>query len=148
MSVHFDERSGIVDCSTPWGRWYQTAEEVYVEINSSSPIKGRDVSVKYTSTHISCTIKQQTVFEGDLPYSIIVDESTWSVEDQKLVRILLAKSLRKEDPCWKSLLANGDYSADPFTFDEMQKKLTLEKYQVDQPGFDFGSAALSGNYAS
>lgn len=40
MSSHFDEKSGVIYCSTPWGKWYQTAEEVVIEILSCSEIRG------------------------------------------------------------------------------------------------------------
>lgn len=52
MSSHFDERSGIVECTTPWGRWYQTAEEVYVEIISSTPIRGKITMAAFTNKTI------------------------------------------------------------------------------------------------
>jgi len=62
---------------------------------------GKDVHIKITPSHISCFIHGEKVFDGDLCHSILVDESTWSVEDKKFVRILLAKALRKEgDPLY------------------------------------------------
>ena len=51
-------------------------------------------------------------------------------------------------PCWKSLLLNGQFAPDQWTFDQMQRKLTLERYQIEHPGFDFSSAEISGNYVS
>ena len=41
MTSHFDEKSGVVSCSTLWGQWYQTAEEVVIEIPSSCEIRGK-----------------------------------------------------------------------------------------------------------
>ena len=49
-------------------------------------------------------------------------------EDNELVRIILVKSGRDAANCWHSLLSN-EYSADPWTFNEMEKKLTLERFQ-------------------
>ena len=40
------------------------------------------------------------------------------------------KSSRDAASGWKSLLAN-EYSADPWTFNEMEKKLTLERFQKE-----------------
>lgn len=51
-------------------------------------------------------------------------------EDNELVRIILVKSGRDAANCWHSLLAN-EYSADPWTFNEMEKKLTLERFQKE-----------------
>ncbi|KAG9490847.1 nudC domain-containing protein 2 isoform X2 [Eleutherodactylus coqui] len=114
MSVNFEERSGVVPCETPWGSWYQTMEEVFIE--------------------------------GRLYDSTISDESTWTLEDKKLIRIVLTKSNRDAGNCWPSLL-EGEYSADPWVQDEMQKKLTLERFQRENPGFDFSRAEISGNYS-
>ena len=41
MSSHFDEKSGVICCSASWGQWYQTAEEVVIEIPSSFDIRGK-----------------------------------------------------------------------------------------------------------
>ena len=51
------------------------------------------------------------------------------LEDKKLLRIVLQKRERNASNCWKSLLDNNDYAVDPFTFQEMEKKLTLERFQ-------------------
>lgn len=51
-------------------------------------------------------------------------------EDNELVRIILVKSGRDAAKCWHSLLTN-EYSADPWTFNEMEKKLTLERFQKE-----------------
>lgn len=51
-------------------------------------------------------------------------------EDNELVRIILVKSGRDAANCWPSLLSN-EYSADPWTFNEMEKKLTLERFQKE-----------------
>lgn len=49
-------------------------------------------------------------------------------EDGSLVRIALCKSSKTAADCWKSLL-KGQYEADLVTFDAMQKKMTLERFQ-------------------
>lgn len=76
----------------------------------------------------------------------MADESTWVLEDNELVRIILVKSGRDAANCWHSLLSN-QYSADPWIFNEMEKKLTLERFQKENPGFDFSKAEISGNYS-
>lgn len=43
---------------------------------------------------------------------------------------MLVKSQRKASECWKSLLVD-QYIADPLTFMEMEKKLTLERFQSE-----------------
>ena len=52
------------------------------------------------------------------------------IEDGCLVRIVLCKSKRTADASWPSLL-KGQYSADAATFDEIEKKMTLERFQKE-----------------
>ena len=52
------------------------------------------------------------------------------LEDKKLLNIVLVKSQRRASECWKSLLVD-QYMVDPFTFMEMEKKLTLERFQSE-----------------
>jgi len=49
-------------------------------------------------------------------------------EDRKLIRIVLMKTNRDAGNCWTSLLEN-EYAADPWVQDQMQRKLTLERFQ-------------------
>lgn len=49
-------------------------------------------------------------------------------EDGKLIRIILTKTNREAGNCWLSLL-EGQYCADPWVQDQMQRKLTLERFQ-------------------
>lgn len=52
----------------------------------------------------------------------------YSIEDGTLLRIVLVKSSRDAANCWRSLL-QGKYEADPLAFTNMEKKLTLERFQ-------------------
>lgn len=51
-------------------------------------------------------------------------------EDRKKVQIMLVKSRRSADNCWPSLFVD-QYKADPLTFDDMEKKMTLERFQKE-----------------
>ncbi|WAQ98832.1 NUDC2-like protein [Mya arenaria] len=113
---HFDETSGVIVCGTEWGRWWQTLEEVHVEV--------------------------------DLPEGTKASMLRWELsmsEDRKLLHICLLKVKTTADQCWKSLLTD-QYQADPYTQDQMQRKLTLQRYQFENPGMDFSNAEISGNY--
>uniref|UniRef100_F7B1E3 NudC domain containing 2 n=1 Tax=Equus caballus TaxID=9796 RepID=F7B1E3_HORSE len=83
--------------------------------------------------------------KGKLFDSTIADEGTWTLEDRKMVRIVLTKTKRDAANCWTSLL-ESEYAADPWVQDQMQRKLTLERFQKENPGFDFSGAEISGNY--
>ena len=54
-----------------------------------------------------------------------------SPEDNKLLRVVLVKSDRSASNCWKSLLEGGQYKCNPWVLDQMEKKLTLERFQKE-----------------
>ncbi|NXU94490.1 NUDC2 protein, partial [Xiphorhynchus elegans] len=96
------------------------------------------------------------LLQGKLFDSTVTDEGTWTLEDRQLIRIVLMKTNRDAGNCWTSLLEN-EYAADPWVQDQMQRKLTLERFQREaklfffylhqNPGFDFSGAEISGNYS-
>ena len=87
------------------------------------------------------------VIKGKLFGTVLADESVWTLEDNKLLRVVLVKSDRSASNCWKSLLEGGQYKCSPWVLDQMEKKLTLERFQRENPGFDFSGAEISGNYS-
>ena len=62
--------------------------------------------------------------------SAIANEGTWTLEDRKMICIVLTKMRRDAANCWTSLL-ESDYAADPWVQDQMQRKLTLERFQKE-----------------
>ncbi|XP_001631051.2 nudC domain-containing protein 2 [Nematostella vectensis] len=146
MADHFDERSGVVPCKTSWGSWAQTIDEIFIEVDLPEGTRGKDVKCVIKPTHISCVVKGNEVFKGEMGGKVLPNDSTWTIEDKKLLRIVLVKSGRDAANCWKSLLSD-QYLADPWVFNEMEKKLTLERFQKENPGFDFSGAEVTGNYS-
>lgn len=59
---HFDEKSGIVPCNTEWGRWWQTVDELHIEVKLSANTKSKDVKVDITNSSITCQILGKTLF--------------------------------------------------------------------------------------
>lgn len=142
----FEERSGIVSQETPWGKWHQTVSDVTIEVNLVPGTRGREVRVDIQPASISCSVKGTQIFQGRLCETVIVDESTWTIEDSKLLRILLVKGRSScSGGCWSSLLQD-QFPADPLTFHTMRQKLDLERYQLENPGFDFSGATLDKKY--
>jgi hypothetical protein len=45
---------------------------------------------------------------------------------------------------WLSVVKGKD-EVDTFTKDQMEKRMMLEKFQAETPGFDFSGAEFSGN---
>ncbi|CAG0884281.1 unnamed protein product [Darwinula stevensoni] len=144
---HFDERSGVVECKTPWGTWYQTVAEVHIQVKLPPGTKGKEVSVRVTPSSISCHVRGNEIFKGPLHKKVVEDETVWTVEDGgSLLHIVLTKvDSGSKDQIWASLLQDL-YAPDPFTFQEMRKKLDLERFQIEHPGFDFSGAQLDKGY--
>lgn len=133
-------------CSTPWGRWWQTVGEVFVEVEVPKGTRGRDVQVEITPTHVSCTVRGKSLFSGNLRRTVVADESTWTIEEQQRLLMLLVKTEpANSEKVWESLL-EGQYAPDPLVMHEMMKKLDLEKFQIENPGFDFSNAQLDKAY--
>jgi len=52
------------------------------------------------------------------------------LEDKTLLRICLPKGDATAKNCWKSLLV-GAYEVDPCTYDQMEQKLALQRFQLE-----------------
>ena len=79
-------------------------------------------------------------------------DSSWYLDDGGVINIVLAKVYRGE--AWESPLlgrkggdggAAGRQAVDPATKVEMQKELMLERFQEENPGFDFRGAQFNGS---
>lgn len=67
-------------------------------------------------------------------------ESFWMIEDEEL-HIQLCKLKKAET--WPSACL-GHMALDPITQQEVQKNILLERFQEENPGFDFSGASMSG----
>lgn len=163
--MHFDEKSGVVECQTPWGRWHQTVAEVVAEVDVDPGTGSKDVALTIKPRRLSCKVKGRPIFEvrsiakcvplfpfttkklipsvfqGELHETVVEDESTWTLEDKKLIRIQLVKAISSSrEVCWTSLLKEGAddhpdrcFRPDPVVLAEMRKKLDLEMFQREVP---------------
>lgn len=140
--MSFDEKAVIIETQTPDYAWKQTLEEVTVTIAVDEGTRGKDCNVKIDATHLRVVVKGRTVIDGDLCHGVKASESTWTIEDRRRLVLVLQKRLRHES--WNSLLA-GQHQVDPLTKDKMDKQMMLEKFQSENPGFDFSGAEFNGN---
>mmetsp|Transcript_1726 Transcript_1726/g.3111 ORF Transcript_1726/g.3111 Transcript_1726/m.3111 type:complete len:81 (-) Transcript_1726:2879-3121(-) len=65
----------------------------------------------------------------------------WTIDDGEIEINL--KKMRKA-ATWESAL-RGHGTLDPLAKAEVQKKMTLERFQEEHPGFDFSGAEFSGS---
>ncbi|XP_058802252.1 nuclear migration protein nudC [Phymastichus coffea] len=75
-------------------RWTQTLQdvEVRVPLNVKFNARSKDVSVVITKNHLRCGLKaQDPIIDGDLPHEIKLEDSTWVIEDGKVLLFNLEK---------------------------------------------------------
>uniref|UniRef100_A0A673WDL0 Uncharacterized protein n=1 Tax=Salmo trutta TaxID=8032 RepID=A0A673WDL0_SALTR len=114
MSVHMEERSGVIPCKTPWGNWSQTMEErsgVFIKVNVPC---GTSVADSEGLHIVSCI---STV--NDLGISV-ADEGTWTLEgeycadawlqDQKQRKLTLERFHRGGDTMKFSPISGAEIS--------------------------------------
>lgn len=68
---HFDERSGIVAAETPWGKWWQTVGEIFVEINIPPGTPGKDCKIDIKPNYIECRIRDKEIFKVTHTFSLL-----------------------------------------------------------------------------
>ncbi len=61
--THFEEKSGVVYCRAPWGQWFQTMEEVCVEVRVEPGTRARDIKCVITSHTLSVSVAGQEVIK-------------------------------------------------------------------------------------
>ena len=79
MSVNFEERSGVVLCQTPWGSWYQTMEEIFIEVNVPHGTCGKEVKCSLSSKQIEVYVKGKEIIKGRFFGTTVSDEATWTL---------------------------------------------------------------------
>ena len=61
--ANFDDRSGFVPCPTSWGQWWQTMDEVFVEVNVPEGTRAKDIKCKITTSHLSVIVSGKALIE-------------------------------------------------------------------------------------
>lgn len=75
-------------------RWTQTLQEVElrVPLKVNFTVRPKDVSVTISKKHLTCGLKgQPPIIDGDFPHEVKLEESTWVIEDGKVLLINLEK---------------------------------------------------------
>lgn len=75
-------------------RWTQTLQdlEIKIPLKVNFSVRPKDVSVTITKKRLTCGIKgQPPIIDGDFPHEVKVEESTWVIEDGKMLLLNLEK---------------------------------------------------------
>lgn len=119
--------------------WIQSLQEVTITIPVPPGTKSRSIVCDIKKNHLKVGLKgQPPVIDAELCKPVKVDESFWSLEDQKSVSVLLTKSDHME---WWKCLVKGDPEIDTQKVEPESSKLsdldpetrsTVEKMMFDQ----------------
>ncbi|SCV67933.1 BQ2448_54 [Microbotryum intermedium] len=73
-------------------RWRQTLQDVTIVIPVPPGTKSRDLIVDIRKTSIKLGLKGKTpILEGDFPKEVKLDDSTWTLDDNKEITLSLEK---------------------------------------------------------
>ena len=100
-----------------------------------------ELQVRIETNKLTIGIKGNPPFlEENLGGSVKLDESFWMIEDDEL-HVQLCKM--KKGEAWTSA-CKGHQALDPITQEEIKKNILLERFQEENPGFDFSQAKMNG----
>ncbi|KAL9228669.1 hypothetical protein vseg_004222 [Gypsophila vaccaria] len=122
--------------------WDQTLDEVnmYIDLPPNVPTKQFNCIIQ--SKHVQVSIKGNPPYlDHDFQHPVKTDSSFWTLEDNTM-HITLQK--RDKGQTWSSPIL-GPGQLDPYSTDLEQKRLMLQRFQEENPGFDFSQAQFSGN---
>ncbi|KAK1392234.1 CS domain-containing protein [Heracleum sosnowskyi] len=119
--------------------WTQSLQEVTINIPVPLGTKSRSISFEMKKKHLKVGLKgQPPIIDGELYQPIKLDDSIWSLEDQKCISVLLSKQDKMQ---WWKYLVKGDPEVDTQQVEPESSKLsdldgetrsTVEKMMFDQ----------------
>ncbi|XP_078156374.1 uncharacterized protein LOC144552135 [Carex rostrata] len=121
--------------------WDQTLEEVDMYIDLPQNVPKKLFYCKIQSKHIELGIKGNPPYlNHDLSSHVKTDSSFWTLEDD-IMHVTLQK--RDKGQTWASPIP-GQGDLDAYSADVEQKRLMLQRFQEENPGFDFSQAQFTG----
>jgi hypothetical protein len=120
--------------------WQQSLYEVLIIIKLPPGVGAKQLDVKLTRTDLSVGLKDNPPYlHHAYPHPVREDDSMWTVEDGEL-HVSLEKAVRGQP--WPAAFVGHEVDAHEATEDK--KRLMLERFQEENPGFDFSGATFNG----
>ncbi|KAF3774580.1 NudC domain-containing protein 2 [Nymphaea thermarum] len=121
--------------------WDQTLEEVNIYITLPENVPKKLFYCNVLPNHLEVGIKGNPPYlNHDLAGPVKIDCSFWTLEDG-IMHVTLQK--REKGKTWPSPVL-GQGQLDPYSADLEQKRLMLQRFQEENPGFDFSQAQFTG----
>lgn len=109
--------------------WSQNIQEVTVQIPvpEGTPARMIDVQIRPKRLLVKLKNQEQPLVEGELQEKVKVEDSFWSLEDQKYINITFEKAY---EAIWKTVII-GDQEIDPKTVDNSKR---IEEFDLETQG--------------
>ncbi|TMW55879.1 hypothetical protein Poli38472_008527 [Pythium oligandrum] len=122
--------------------WEQSMEEVNVFITPPPGLTASHIQCDITANHVTLGVRgsQDKFLNHDLASSVVVTESYWMLDGGEL-NINLQKM--KKGLMWPSVFV-GHGELDPLEQEKTKQQMMLERFQEENPGFDFSQAEFNG----
>jgi hypothetical protein len=150
--------------------WDQNLEEVniYIDVPPAPAPEASQFQINIQTSRLQVGIKSHDRFFIDEPTfdKVVTNESCWYLDENDVdrdetetrvqIHIVLIKAHRGQ--VWDAALISGDASVsesggnsasastvvDPLTQEAMRRDMMIEKFQEENPGFDFRNAEFNG----
>lgn len=121
--------------------YYYTEVNLYIDVKDLHDKRAADFEVKIQTRRLSIGLKGNDRFFIDEPTfsKVNTSESSWFL-DSNILHIILMKVHRGET--WEAALTSK--LVDPVTKEKIKQTLMLERFQEENPGFDFRGAKFNG----
>ena len=121
--------------------WEQTLEEVLVFVRPPPGVAAAHIACAIKPTHLTLGLKGAPPFlDAPLAAACLAKESLWCWEEGE-VAITLTKARKGET--WPSV-CQGHGELDAAAEADVHKRMLLERFGQEHPGFDFSGAEVSG----
>ncbi|KAH8582936.1 CS domain-containing protein [Cryptosporidium sp. chipmunk genotype I] len=127
---------------------YFTAENMYFNqekvMKCTNKVNKEDLHIKITCNRLTIQNKSTNyvIFDDAIFDTVDTSESLWYIENNELI-IQLSKM--RKGSVWKSVIKSDESSLNPIDIENMKKQMMLERFQRENPGFDFSNAEFNGN---
>jgi HSP20 family molecular chaperone IbpA len=136
-----ERRHAFVHAGATIYEWEQTLAEVNVYVPVPPGVRGRDLDVLVERARLRFGLRGNPPFlDGALHAPVAARDCLWTLEDG-----VLHVTLSKADPgeAWPRVV-QGHAELTQEERDADAKRLLLERFQHEHPGFDFSGATVSG----
>ncbi|KAJ8609611.1 hypothetical protein CTAYLR_006266 [Chrysophaeum taylorii] len=121
--------------------WEQTLEEVNLYVRPPEGVTSDMIECRISPSRVTLGLCGNPPFLDEKTFGpVVADESYWTLADGELTIFL--QKVRKAETWEAALVGRG--TVDPFTKQEIQKEMMLERFQEENPGFDFRGAEFNG----